>query len=55
MSVYGIDTNTSEDNEYTIFRYTKDQASQYNEKSIAKETLPNYISIYQNDGTFQFL
>ena len=55
MSVYGIDTNTSEDNEYTILRYSKDQASQYNEKSIAKETLPNYISIYQNDGTFQFL
>ena len=54
FNVFGIDTNTSEDNEYTVIRYTKDQASQYNEQSITNEPLPNYISIYQNDGVLGF-
>ena len=54
MSVYGIDTNTSEDNEYTVLRYSKDEASQYNEQSISKEPIPNYINTYQNDGVSNY-
>ena len=53
FSVFGIDTNTSEDNEYTGFRIGKEQATEYKEQLISKEALPYYISIYQNDGVLR--
>ena len=53
FSVFGIDTNTSEDNEYTGFRIAREQATQYKEQLISKEALPHYISIYQNDGVLR--